>query len=86
VSGQIVRQLRGRGSMAFGLGMRKEVFTHEQLMRSTELRPAALAAQRMLLLRFLDPPLLQRGVHLGPPASLWHAAYPAAPQRPPGTI
>ena len=26
----IVRQLRGRGSMAFGLGMRKEVFTHEQ--------------------------------------------------------
>ena len=76
--------------MAFGLGMRKEVFTHEQLMRSTELRPAALAAQRMLLLRFLDPPLLQRGVHLGTPAGLKcrpaASRDPAAPQRPPGTI
>ena len=80
-----MRQLRGRGSMAFGLGMRKEVFTHEQLMRSTELRPAALAAQRMLLLRFLDPPLLQRGVHLGTPAGL-KCRLPAAPQRPPRTI
>eukprot|EP00908_Phaeocystis_cordata_P002863 Transcript_13107.p1 GENE.Transcript_13107~~Transcript_13107.p1 ORF type:complete len:1268 (-),score=81.37 Transcript_13107:143-3946(-) len=68
----LVRMLRGRGVVAFGSGMRMEVLDHERLKSDPTLTPEVMAASRALLLRFLDPPMLHRGVHLGTPvATRW---------------
>tara|TARA_B110001452_G_scaffold103513_1_gene85912 strand:- start:297 stop:3341 length:3045 start_codon:yes stop_codon:yes gene_type:complete len=65
----LVRQLRGRGVVAFGSGMRVEVLSHDKVKADPKLAPHNLEESRTLLLRFLDPPMLHRGVHLGTPVS-----------------
>ena len=80
----LVRVLRGKGVVAFGSGMRVEVLAHARLQaaaadggggssrRPRDLSPEYMAASRTLLLRFLDPPMLHTGVHLGSPvATRW---------------
>ena len=60
----LVRTLRGKNRViAFGVGMRLEV------LPTVKIVPESLQPGKSLLLRFLDPPLLQRGVHLGSPVS-----------------
>ena len=60
----LVRTLRGKNRViAFGAGMRLEVLPSNRV-ESMELQPG-----KSLLLRFLDPPLLQRGAHLGVPVA-----------------
>ena len=60
----LVRTLRGRNRViAAGAGIRFEV------LPTSRVQPARLQAGKSLLLRFLDPPLLQRGVYLGTPVA-----------------
>lgn len=60
----IVRTLRGKNRViAFGGGIQPKV------LRQDQVQPERLQVGKSLLLRFLDPPLLQRGTHLGVPVA-----------------
>mmetsp|Transcript_40329 Transcript_40329/g.106853 ORF Transcript_40329/g.106853 Transcript_40329/m.106853 type:complete len:626 (+) Transcript_40329:35-1912(+) len=60
----LVRTLRGKNRViAFGAGMRFEV------LPTSMLTPASMQPGKSLLMRFLDPPLLQHGTHLGVPVA-----------------
>ena len=60
----IVRTLRGKNRViAFGVGMQMRI------LPSDRVAPDSLQPGKSLLLRFLHPPLLQRGLHLGTPVA-----------------